>query len=214
MNAPGSPAAVRRGRGRRPLCGLALVLALALPAFAPATASAAVAFSTAPNAPNLPAITLNAQARTVNATMANWGASQTTSATGWNLTVQGDSSAGKSAAFKVYCPNASCGPDPTGYVTGGATLPANSLKLNSTAAGWTGGVGTKPTHSCNAGCDMDSASAVKVASASTSVGLTTWTTTAYSATSLALSLLTTIRTPPQTGEIYRVDLLWTLTTGP
>ena len=191
---------------------LAAVVALCIGASG--SASAAVSFSTAPNAPNLPSVTLNGQAQTINATMANWGVSQTATQSGWNVTVQGDTAAGKSAVFKVYCPNASCGPDPTGYVAGGTTLPANSLKLNSTGAGWTGGTGTQPTHSCGSGCNMDAAAPVKVASASTAVGLTTWTTSGYAATSLALSAPTTIRRPPQTGEVYRVDLLWTLSTGP
>jgi hypothetical protein len=159
-------------------------------------------------------MTLNGQAQTKNATMANWGVSQTGSQTGWNVTLQGDTSAGKSPVFKVYCPNASCGSDPNGYVSGGATLAANSLKLNSTGASWTGGSGTLPTHTCNSGCDVDSSTAVKVASASTSVGLTTWTTTGYSATSLALSVPTTIRSPAQSGEVYRLDVVWTLSTGP
>jgi hypothetical protein len=187
----------------------------ALAALAPGAASATVSFSTAPNAPNLPSLTLNAQAKTLNATMANWGVTQATTQSGWNVTVQGDTSAGKSAVFKVYCPNASCGTD-TGpaYVTGGSTLAANSLKLNSTSADWTTGTGTKPTHSCNSGCNVDAAAPVKVASAATTVGLTTWSTTAYSATSLALSVPTTIRIPKQTGEIYRLDLIWTLNTGP
>ena len=203
-----------RARRRRRYALAAACLALALASAMPSAAGAAVAFSTAPNVPNLAAVTLNAQAKTVNGTMANWSAQQTGSQTGWNVTVQGDASAGKSAVFKVYCPNASCGTDPAGYVAGGSTLAANSLKLTSTGAGWTGGTGTQPTHSCGAGCNVDSAAAVKIASASTTVGLTTWTTSAYSATSLALSVPTTTRTPKQAGEVYRVDLVWTLTTGP
>jgi hypothetical protein len=193
---------------------LALASVVALAAITPAPARAAVSFSTAPNVPNLPAVTLNAQTQFDFATMANWGVSQTSTQSGWNVTVQGDSSAGKSPVFKAYCPNASCGSDPTGYVTGGATLAANSLKLNSTGAGWTTGTGTKPTHSCNSGCNVDAAAPVKVASASTAVGLTTWATTAYSGVSLALTVPTTTRTPSQTGEVYRVDLVWTLNTGP
>src|SRR4051794_8115137 len=171
----------------RCLRGLALIPMLAI-LVAPTAANGTVAFSTVPNAPNLATVALNAQSRTINATMANWGVQQTTSQSGWNVTVNGDASAGKSAVFKRYCSNgaSACGADAANaYVTGGATLAANSLKLNSTAAGWTGGTGTLPTHSCNAGCNVDSAAAVKVASASTSVGLTTWNTTGYSGTSLA-----------------------------
>lgn len=191
---------------------LASVVALCIAA--PGPASAAVSFSTAPNAPNLPSVTLNGQAQTINGTMANWGVTETLIQSGWNVTVQGDTAAGKSAVFKDYCPNASCGPDPTGYVAGGATLPANSLTLDSTGATWTGGTPPRPTHTCNSGCSLDAATPVKVASSSTVVGLSTWTTSGYGATSLALSVPTTIRRPPQTGEVYRVDLLWTLSTGP
>ncbi len=201
-------------RPRRPVRLAAGVIVLALLGGAPSSAGATVSFSTAPNVPNLPAVTLNAKAQTANATMANWGVTQTTSQAGWNVTAIGDSSGGKSAVFKVYCPNASCGTDPAGYVTGGATLSANSLTLHSTSASWTGGTGTQPTHTCSAGCNLDTVAAVKIASASTAVGLTTWTTTAYSATSLALSLPTTLRTPKQAGEIYHLDLIWTLNTGP
>jgi hypothetical protein len=41
----------------------------------------------------------------------------------------------------------------------------------------------------------------------------TWATTAWSATSLALSTPTTLKTL-QTNELYRVDLVWTLNSGP
>lgn len=211
---PRPPARCRCLRGVRAAVVSAAVIALAV--LAPSVANAAVSFTTAPNAPNLPALTLNGQAQTLNATMANWAVSQTTTQAGWNVTVQGDASGGKSAVFKVFCPNATCGTDSgPGYVAAGSTLAANSLKLNSTGAGWSGGSGgTKPTHSCNSGCNVDSATAVKVASASTSVALTTWTTSAYSATSLGLSVPTTIRAPLQTGELYHLDLVWTLSTGP
>jgi hypothetical protein len=192
------------------------VILVALLGLIPAGANATVAFTTAPNVPNFATVTLNGQAQTPNATMANWGVLQATTQSGWNVTVQGDTSAGKSAVFKVYCPNTTCGTDiGPAYVTGGRTLVADSLKLNSTGATFTGGIGlTKPTHSCNAGCNVDSATAVKIASAGTAVSLTTWTSSSYSATSLALTLPTTIRAPLQTGEIYHLDLIWTLNTGP
>ncbi|MEA2422407.1 MAG: hypothetical protein QOF55_1506, partial [Thermoleophilaceae bacterium] len=85
---------------------VATVLAVAAPAFA-ATATdttqfsvtaATLAFTTPPDAPNLPALTLNGQAQTLNATMGNFGVSDATgSGAGWNVTVSGDSSGGKSA---------------------------------------------------------------------------------------------------------------------
>ena len=137
------------------------------------------------------------------------------SKTGWNVTVAGDTTAGKSAVFKQYCPNATCGTDSgPGYITGGFTLAASSLTLNSTGASWTGNSGTTPSHLCNSGCLMDTTTAVKIASASTSVSLGTWSTTGYSATSLALSVPTTTRFLSQSGEVYHLDLVWTLNSGP
>jgi hypothetical protein len=44
--------------------------------------------------------------------------------------------------------------------------------------------------------------------------LGTWTTTGYSSSSLALSVPTTARVLTQSGEVYRLDLVWTLNTGP
>jgi hypothetical protein len=137
---------------------------------------------------------------------------------GWNVTVKGDSSAGHSPVFKVYCPGpGACGPDAVGYVTGGSTLPASSLTLNSTGALWTGGLLPVPSHTCNSGCKLDSATAVKVASegaAPLGLSLGTWTASNYAANSLSLAIPTTLRVPGQAGEVYRVDLVWTLGSGP
>jgi hypothetical protein len=183
--------------------------------FFPGAAQAAVNFVTAPNLPNLPAITLTGRAQTVNAQMTNWSVSQSLLSSGWNVTVNGDASATHSAVFKVYCPGPSaCGPDPVGYVSGGATMPANSLTLNSTGASFTGVGLPAPAHTCNSGCNVDSAAAVKVASAGGGVGLGTATTSGYGATSLALAVPTTLRAPMQAGEVYRLDLVWTLNSGP
>src|ERR1700694_5430703 len=55
---------------------------------------------------------------------------------------------------------------------------------------------------------------VKVASGpSGGLGANTWTTTGFSATSLALSTATTLRILPS-GEVYRANVSWTLSTGP
>ena len=173
-----------------------------------------VSFSTAPNAPNLPTVNLNGTAQTDNATMANWGVSQTLAITGWNVTVEGDTSAGKSAVFKQYCPNATCGSHSgPGYIAGGHTFAAGSLTLDSSGADWTGGIGTKPSHLCNAGCLMDTTTPVKVANISGGL-LGTWTTTGYSSSSLQVSVPTTTRALTEPGEVYRVDLVWTLSSGP
>jgi hypothetical protein len=209
-----SGAPLRRSR-RLHLPGWALALAIAFPQLLPGYAAASVSFSTAPSTPNLPAVTLNGQAQTDNATMANWGVKMLSSQTGWNVTVAGDTTSGKSAVFKQYCPNTTCGTDSgPGYITGGATLAAGSLKLNSTGASWTGNSGTTPSHLCNSGCLMDTTTAVKIASASTSVLTGTWSTTGYSATSLAASIPTTTRFLSQSGEVYHLDLVFTLNSGP
>jgi hypothetical protein len=210
---------------------LACALMPALVACAPSTAAAATAedktqfsvtagslsFSTTPAMPTLGSITLNGGAQTTNATMTNFGIVDATgSGSGWNTTVAGQTGAGKSAVFKQYCPTATCGADPEGYVTGGATLAANSLTLNSTGASFSaqsGTTGTAPTLQCSSACNVDSASAVKVASAATSAGMGTWLTTGFTASSLSLATASTLKALSN-GEVYRVNLLWTLGTGP
>jgi hypothetical protein len=223
----------RRPELRRPIVRLiASVLAVgALGCLAPALAAAATAedktqfsvtagslsFSTTPAMPTLNAITLNGSAQTTNTTMTNFGVADATgSGSGWNTTVAGQSGVGKSAVFKQYCPTATCGVDPEGYVTGGATLAANSLTLNSTGASLaaqSGTTGTAPTLQCSTACNVDSASAVKIASAAAAAGMGTWLTSGLSATSLALATPSTLKALSN-GEVYRLNLLWTLSTGP
>ena len=183
-----------------------------------AVVAGTLTFGTAPDVPNLPALTLNGQAQTLNAQMNNYSVSDGSgSGAGWNVTVNGDSGTGKSAVFKQYCPNATCGTDTgPGYISGGATLAPNSFTLNSTGAGFTalfGTTGTAPTHQCGSGCNVDSATAVKTISAAAGAGIGTYQTNSYSATSLGLSAPTTITTL-LANEVYRVDLLWSLNSGP
>jgi hypothetical protein len=208
-------AAVRSGP-ERALAVLATVLALgAVGPLGTARAAGSLTFATAPKLPTLSAVTLNAKSQTVNTTMTNFAVSDTTGTkSGWNVTVIGQSGVGKSAVFAQYCPKAKCGPDAEGYVAAGQKMAANSLKLNSTGAKFGGGVGGAPTLQCAAGCNVDSAAAVKVASAAAGgAGESTWTTIGFLATSLALSVPTTLRALAN-EEVYRVNLLWTLATGP
>jgi hypothetical protein len=176
-----------------------------------------LAFSTTPAMPTLSSVTISGAAQTTNTTMTNFGVADATgSGSGWNVTVAGQAGTGKSAVFKQYCPTATCGSDTEGYVTGGATLPANSLTLNSTGANFAaqgGTTGTAPTLQCSTACDVDSASAVKIASAAANAGMGTWLTSGWSGTSLALSTPSTLKALSN-GEVYRVNLLWTLSTGP
>jgi hypothetical protein len=185
-----------------------------------AVTAGTLSFSTAPDVPNLPALTLNGQAQTLNATMGNFGVSDGTgSGAGWNVTVAGDNAGGKSSVFKQYCTQAGgCGADPFGYVTSGLTLAQNSLTLNSTSAGFTaqnGTTGTAPTHQCNSPCSVDAAPAspVKVVSAAVGAGMGSYITNGYTATSIAAAAPSNIQALP-TNEVYRVDLLWTLGSGP
>jgi hypothetical protein len=198
---------------RRVAVALAVSCCLLL-AFA-GTASAALSFSTAPALPVLPGVTLNGQSQATTTAMTNFAITETTAGVGWNLTVAGLSGGGKSAVFKQYCPNATCGTDSgPGYIAGGYTLPADSLMLNTTGATWTSGA-TKPTYTCNGVglCYVDSAAATKVVSAPTNVTTGTLTTTGFSATSLSLSTPTTLH-KLQAGEVYRVNVVWTLSAGP
>jgi hypothetical protein len=179
-----------------------------------------LSFGTSPDAPNFSALTLNGEAQTLTAQMNNFsGIDATGSATGWNITVSGDNGSGKSQVFKEYCPNATCGSNSgPGYISGGATLAANSLTLDSTGASFSalsGTTGTAPTHQCGSGCFVDApaASPVKVISAAALAGMGTYQTTGYGASSLSLSTPTTVRAL-QTNEVYRVDLVWTLNSGP
>jgi WxL domain surface cell wall-binding len=219
----------RRTALRRPLRALTALALLA--ALLPASAMAATAedktqfsvsagaltFSTIPAMPTLTSVTLNGAAQTTNTTMTNFGVDDATgSGSGWNVTVEGQSGTGKSAVFAQYCPKAKCGSDSEGYVGAGQTLSANSLTLNSTGASFSaqsGTTGTAPTLQCSSACNVDHASGVKIASAATSAGLGTWLTTGFSGTSLTLSTPSTLKLLSN-EEVYRVNLLWTLSTGP
>lgn len=176
-----------------------------------------LSFSTAPALPTFGSITLNGQAQTTTAAMSNIGVADATgSGSGWNATVAGQTGSEKSAVFAQYCPTATCGADAKGYVGGGATLAVNSLTLSSTGASFTGqsgSTGTAPTPQCSSACNVDSSTAVKVASAATSAGMGTWLTSGFGVASLSLATPTTLKALAN-GEVYRVNLLWTLSTGP
>jgi hypothetical protein len=208
---------------------LSLTLALLAPAFALAAeaedktsfsvTAGTLKFSSAPATPTLPTVTLNGEAQTTNEKMTNFGVADATgSGAGWNVTVIGQSGAGKSAVLAQYCPKATCGAEKEGYIAGGASLPANSLTLNSTGASFAGEKGTKeganlPTLQCSSACNVDGASAVKIVSAAKEAGMGTFKTNGFSATSLALATPSTLKVLPS-EEVYRVNLLWTLSTGP
>ena len=176
-----------------------------------------LAFLTEPAVPTLGPVTLNGRAQTVNATMDLFSVIDATGlGAGWNVTVEGQSGAGKSAVFAQYCQKAKCGGDSEGYVGGGQKLPADSLTLNSSGASFLpglGGSGAAPTLQCATACDVDSVTPEKIASAVLEAGLGTWLTAGFSTSSIALAIPTTVKVLPN-GEIYRVNLTWTLGVGP
>ena len=56
-------------------------------------------------------------------------------------------------------------------------------------------------------------SAVRTVSAASGAGMGTWQTSGYGASSLGLSAPTTVKAL-QTNEVYRLDLVWSLNSGP
>jgi len=206
-------------RARLALCGALGASVMLVPASAQAAddttqfsvTAGALAFGTAPDAPNLPALTLNGQAQTLNAQMGNYSVSDATgSGSGWNVTVVGDNGTGKSAVFKQY--------NTTTSTYGSAVLAQNSLSLSSTGASFSaqgGTTGTAPTHQCGSGCFVDAApgSPVKVASAAANAGMGTYLTSGFSSSSLALNAPTTVKALGA-NEVYRVNLVWSLNSGP
>jgi putative surface cell wall-binding protein len=217
-------------RARPRLLAAALVVA-ALALLAPASALAvedktqfsviagSLAFSANPAMPTLSSVTLNGEAQKTNTTMTNFAVTDATgSGSGWKVTVEGQSGTGKSAVFAQYCGKPTkCGTDPEGYVTGGATLPADSLTLSSTGASFAAeksSTGTAPELKCNpTACNVDSATPVKIASAAEKAGMGTFGTTGWSSSSLTLSTPSNLKALSN-EEVYRVNLLWTLGTGP
>jgi hypothetical protein len=179
--------------------------------------SGSLTLQAAPTVPTLSSIAPNGKARTTNATMTPFIVLNAAGASsGWTLTIGGQSGAGNSAVFAQYCPKAKCGSDSHGYVSAGRTLPADSLTLNSAGAsflGLRGTTGTAPTLQCSTACAMDHGSAVEIAAAAEDTGQGTWLAAGFSASSLALATPTTLRALPN-EEMYRVNELWTLNSGP
>jgi hypothetical protein len=214
--------------GTRAAVALACVslAAILLPAHAAATetkettaqfavTAGSLTFSTPPTMPSLGSVTLKAEAQTTHATASNFAVQDATgTGSGWNVTVEGQPGSGKSAVFKQYCPEAGCGT--VGYISGGYELAANSLTLNSTGASFVAekeSTGTAPAFDCSSGCNMDHATGVKIAHAEAGAGMGTWATTGFTSTSLSLATPSTLKAVPA-HEVYQVNLLWTLSTGP
>jgi hypothetical protein len=196
---------------------LALITAMVATFVSAGSAGATtLTFSTAPVLGNLSAITLNGatQTTTTSTTLGAFAVTSSGTNNGWNMTVASVAGVNKSSVFKEYCPNATCGSDTgPGYVTGGNTLPSGSLTLDTATASMTGSGATKPAFQCGVSpfCTVDTTTPTKIVSASTGSSLTTWT----SSGSSTLSLSTPANLHKlQTNEVYRVNLVWTLNSGP
>lgn len=213
-----APRATRLATPRAALA-TTFALAFALSALlAPTSARALLElkFVAPPALPPLPSLALNARAQSDATTMTPFSVEDLRlTKSGWNLTAQGQAGSGHSPVFAQYCAKAKCGGVGEGYVAGGSALPAGSLTLNSSGAAFSGGLGIAPTLECSSGCPIDNATQVKIASEGTGLlaGEGIWTASGFSASSLSLAAPTTLRALPN-EESYRVNVLWTLSTGP
>ena len=177
-------------------------------------------FGASPGLPGISTLVLNGQAQTISSRVANFEVSDASgTGLGWSISVSGDDGPGKSPVLKQYCPALECGDHAgPGYVADGSTLPANSLTLDSNGATFMpvhGSTGLRPAHQCNAGCFVDAPplSPTKVVAAASGTGMGTFRTSGFSSSSLRLAAPDSTRRL-QTGELYRVDLTWTLNSGP
>jgi hypothetical protein len=230
----------KRGvRGRLVRLGLALIMGVTIVGLSASAADAAtsadttqfsvtagtLSFSTVPSlaTAGLAGVTLNGSAQTTHSSSAlgNFAGNDATgTGSGWNVTVNGTTTTGSTASqvFKTYCAGAGC-PDSTAngaYDIGALTssLPANSLTLVSTGATWTPS-STAPTYQCSSACNVDAApgSPVKIISAATNTGMGTYTTGGWATSSLTLNTPSSLAVPG-TNEVYRINLTWSLTSGP
>ncbi len=182
-----------------------------------ARAATTLTFNTVPALGTLSGFTLDGQTQTTttSTTLNNFAVTSSGANAGWNMTVASVAGGGKSSVFKQYCPpvSAPCGADGAGYVAGGYTLPADSLTLDTAGATIGGAAGTKPTFQCSVSpfCNVDTTTPSKVLSAAATVSLAKW--TAAGTSTLSLSTPASLH-KLQTNEVYRINLVWTLNSGP
>jgi hypothetical protein len=172
-----------------------------------------------PDQPRVPSLAFNGHAQAINAQMSNFAVTDASGAgEGWNLTVSGAGGDG-SPVLRQYCPRARCGGHRgRGFIAGGAVLPAGSMMLDSRGAGFSSDAGSssvEPIHQCDQGCLLDTSplAPTRIVAAATGTGLGTFRAAGFSARSLKLVAPGSKRVF-EPHEIYRVDLSWTLNTGP
>jgi hypothetical protein len=177
-------------------------------------------FGASPGLPGISTLVSDGPAQSISSRAANFEVSDASgTGLGWSISVSGDNAPGKSPVLRQYCPAPKCGDDAgPGYVVDGSTLPPDSLTLDSSGATFrpvAGSSGPGPAHQCNAGCFVDAppSSPTKIVVAASGTGMGTFRTTGFSSSSVRLAAPVNTR-GLQNGELYRVDLGWTLNSGP
>ena len=181
--------------------------------FASFTEAGSLTFATMPTMPTLTPITIDGEAQTTFTTMTNFKVKDATATgAGWNVTLSGREGAGLRSKLTQYCPEAACGA--VGYVSGGHQLEADSLTLRSTGATFEP-ASEAPVFKCATGCSLDTGSetAVAVVEAAQNHGIGVYEAKGWTSESLSLATPQRLYALPA-HEVYRVDLLWTLSSGP
>lgn len=138
---------------------------------------------------------------------------------GWSITVSGERGPNRSPILRQYCPSSSCGRHSgPGYVAHGLTLPPNSLTLDSSGARFRSDnpdAGKLPTNTCGQTCFINTPprSPSKIAEAQAGTGMGAFEASGFSDSSISLVAPSSPPRLPR-GEIYRVDVGWSLNTGP
>jgi hypothetical protein len=173
-----------------------------------------------PAAPAVPSPALGGEAQAISTRMSDFAVSDASgTGQGYALTVSGNDAPGMSPVLKQYCPDQACGAVPgPGFVPEGTVLPSDSLLLDSSGAIFrpqAGTTGAAPAHECDLGCFVDAPPRApsKVVAAGIGAGMGTFRTDDFSGSSLRLQTPSAVNRL-QAGEVYWVDLSWTLGTGP
>jgi hypothetical protein len=210
------------------VAAISVATATPFPASAPASDDSvqfsvipgSLGFGASPGLPGISTLVSDGPGQAISSRMASFEVSDASgTGLGWSISVSGDDGPGKSPVLRQYCPASQCGDHAgPGYVADGSTLPADSLTLDSSGASFVpvaGSSGPGPAHQCDAGCFVDAppSSPTKVVVAANGTGMGTFRTSGFSSSSLRLAAPVSTRRL-QTGELYRVDLSWTLNSGP
>ena len=222
-----------RGKLPRSLIAAAVAALVVLPAGA-AGSSDSVEFTVVPGPvgygagpegagepPGVPPAPLGVSERpeSVSTRMADFAVTDASgSRQGWSITVSGDRGRDRSPVLRQYCPSSSCGDHPgPGYVADGLTLPPNSLTLDSSGARFrgSGDAAKPPRNSCGQTCFIDTAptSPSKIAEARAGSGAGAFESSGFDDSSFRLVAPNRSKALPR-GEIYRIDISWSLNTGP